>query len=118
MSASAVPAPHRRATIEWPEDRLDAETLAIMGWHPVPIRQFLFKIFTRCNLNCDYCYVYELADQSWRGKPGIMSAEIISASADRIAEHVEVHDLDEVRIILHGGEPLLAGPQFLRHLTG
>lgn len=87
------------------------------GWSPAPIRQFLFKVFTRCNLNCDYCYVYELADQSWRTKPGIMSPRVVAASAARIAEHARAHDLDEVRVILHGGEPLLAGRDFLEHLT-
>ncbi len=96
---------------------MDARALAEAGWRPVPIRQFLFKVFTRCNLNCDYCYVYELADQSWRSKPGIMSPEVVAASAARIAEHARAHDLDEVRIILHGGEPLLAGREFLEHLT-
>ena len=27
----------------------------------------------------------------------------------RIAEHVKTHELDRVEIVLHGGEPLLAG---------
>lgn len=117
MSISSVPAPQRRAPIEWPEGFLDERSLEQLGWQPVPIRQFLFKVFTRCNLNCDYCYVYELADQSWRDKPGIMSPEVIAAASARIAEHAKRHGLDEVRIILHGGEPLLVGAHFLEHLT-
>lgn len=117
MSISSVPAPQRRTPTEWPDGCLDVERLLLEGWTPAPIRQFLFKVFTRCNLNCDYCYVYELADQSWRSKPGIMSPEAVAQAALRIAEHAERHDLDEVRIILHGGEPLLAGAGFLRNLT-
>lgn len=117
MSISSVPAPQRRVSAEWPEGFLDGRSLERLGWQPVPIRQFLFKVFTRCNLNCDYCYVYELADQTWRDKPGIMSPEVIEAASARIAEHADRHDLDEVRIILHGGEPLLAGARFLEHLT-
>lgn len=97
---------------EWP-DTLGETDFAALGWKPVPIRQFLFKVFTRCNLNCDYCYVYELADQSWRSKPNTMSTEVVEAAAGQIAEHVAAHDLDEVRIIFHGGEPLLAGRKFL-----
>lgn len=101
---------------EWPESVLSPEYLARIGWRPVPIRQFLFKVQTRCNLNCDYCYVYEMADQSWRDKPMAMSDAVIDAAAARIAEHAVSHDLDEVRIILHGGEPLLGGPRVLSRI--
>jgi uncharacterized protein len=38
-----------------------------------------------------------------------MSREVWRQAAGRIAEHVAAHALPEVRIILHGGEPLLAG---------
>jgi uncharacterized protein len=38
-----------------------------------------------------------------------MSSALISVAAMRIAEHARVHNLDSVRIIFHGGEPLLGG---------
>ena len=117
MTISVVAPPRHRGEPEWPDGVLDAHTLASAGWKPVPIRQFLFKVYTRCNLNCDYCYVYELADQSWRSKPGIMSPEVVAAAARRIADHAEAHELDEVRVVLHGGEPLLAGREFLEYLV-
>jgi len=45
-----------------------------------------------------------------------MSSAVVRQAAERIAEHAGTHSLDEVRIILHGGEPLLAGKAFLRDL--
>jgi uncharacterized protein len=75
----------------------------------VPFRQFVLKIHSRCDLACDHCYVYQHADQSWRSQPTVMSDETIAKSAKRIAEHAKAHSLSEVHIILHGGEPLLAG---------
>ena len=60
---------------------------------------------SRCNLACDYCYVYELADQSWRGRPVVMAADILTCAAHRIGEHAEAHRLSAVQIVLHGGEP-------------
>lgn len=81
--------------------------------HPLPFRQFILKITSRCNLACDYCYMYELADDTWRGQPKRMSADTVKATADRIAEHAETHDLKDVHIVLHGGEPLLAGPDYI-----
>jgi uncharacterized protein len=72
--------------------------------------QFLIKIHSRCNLACDYCYVYEHADQSWRDRPRVMPAEVMELAARRIGEHTRRHALPTAAVILHGGEPLLAGP--------
>nr|BFE83615.1 hypothetical protein GCM10020093_062160 [Planobispora longispora] len=75
----------------------------------VPFRQFVLKVHSRCDLACDHCYVYEHADQSWRGRPKVISDETVSWAALRIAEHVKEHGLDAVHVVMHGGEPLLAG---------
>lgn len=72
-------------------------------------RQFVIKVHSRCDLACDICYVYEHADQSWQGKSPVMTPETACKAAERIATHAAVHHLPEVQIILHGGEPLLAG---------
>lgn len=72
-------------------------------------RQFVLKIHSRCNLACAYCYVYTMADQGWRTRPRVLSPELRERAAERIAEHANGHGLTEVRVVLHGGEPLLAG---------
>ncbi|WP_405819982.1 FxsB family radical SAM/SPASM domain protein [Streptomyces sp. NBC_01390] len=82
----------------------------------VPFRQFLLKIHSRCNLACDYCYVYESADQSWRDRPRLMDDRTVRRTAALIAEHARDHDLAEVHVILHGGEPLLVGAARLEAL--
>ncbi|MER7581950.1 FxsB family cyclophane-forming radical SAM/SPASM peptide maturase [Kitasatospora sp. NPDC097691] len=88
----------------------------------VAFRQFLLKIHSRCNLACDYCYVYEGADQSWRRRPRRMELVTVRRTARRIAEHAAEHGLDEVSVVLHGGEPLLVGAghleALLRELSG
>ncbi|MER5506076.1 FxsB family cyclophane-forming radical SAM/SPASM peptide maturase [Streptomyces sp. NPDC002766] len=71
--------------------------------------QFTVKLHSRCNLACDYCYVYELRDTSWRERPRTMPRAVREKLAERIAEHVRRHGLERIRVILHGGEPLLAG---------
>src|SRR3954462_331239 len=105
------------SSAEWPADLLDVSALRTSGWTPVPFRQFLLKVHSRCNIACDYCYVYELADQSWQAQPTVMSDQVVERAAERIAGHAATHGLDEVRVILHGGEPLLAGRDFFRKLT-
>lgn len=98
----------------WPAGVLDFASLRDEGWVAHPFRQFVLKIHSRCNLSCTYCYVYELADQSWREKPRIISPNTLRQAALRIAEHVAVHRLPAVELILHGGEPLLCGESFIR----
>jgi uncharacterized protein len=80
-----------------------------------PFTEVIVKVHGRCNLACDYCYVYRHADQSWRRKPVMMSRPTVTRLADRLGEHSRRHHLPRLRVILHGGEPLLAGTDFLRH---
>lgn len=88
------------------------------GHEPVPFQQFILKIHSRCNLSCSYCYVYEMADQAWRRLPGQMSRAVADQAVRRIGEHARQHGLPSVDVILHGGEPLLAGPEWLAELAG
>jgi uncharacterized protein len=84
---------------------------------PYPFRQFILKIHSRCDLACDYCYVYTMADQRWRSQPKVMSPQTMELIAGRIAEHAASHRLAAVDIVLHGGEPLLAGPKRIAYLA-
>ncbi|GAA1155691.1 hypothetical protein GCM10009654_09180 [Streptomyces hebeiensis] len=82
----------------------------------VPFREIVLKVHSRCDLACDHCYIYEHADQSWRTRPKAISDDAMSWTALRLAEHAKTHDLPSVSVILHGGEPLLAGPARLRRV--
>ncbi len=82
----------------------------------IPIDQFVVKVHSRCDLACDHCYVYEAADQSWRNQPMVMSGEVIAQAAQRIAEHASRHGIRTARVVLHGGEPLLAGVDRMREI--
>jgi uncharacterized protein len=82
----------------------------------VPLDQFVLKVHSRCDLACDHCYVYEAADQSWRGRPKAMSDDVLERTAERIAEHAVKHDLKSIQVVLHGGEPLLVGLPGLRRI--
>lgn len=88
-----------------------------MGKPFLPLSQFVLKVHSRCDLACDHCYVYESSDQSWSGRPLAISDEVISRTAQRIAEHAKSHRLNSVQVVLHGGEPLLAGRARLRRVV-
>jgi uncharacterized protein len=109
------PRPH---PARWPLLELDVPKIRAAGHPAVPFQQFILKVHSRCNLACSYCYVYEMADQGWRGLPQRMSQPVASQAVERIAEHARRHDLGSVDVILHGGEPLLAGAAWLDWLVG
>jgi uncharacterized protein len=101
----------QRRFAPWPYAELDATTLG--GWRPTPAREFVIKVHQRCDLACAYCYVYTQPDQTWRDRPAAMSEEICRATAENLWRHVRRNGLTYVRVILHGGEPLLFGGERL-----
>jgi uncharacterized protein len=46
-----------------------------------------------------------------------MSRTVADQAAARIAEHASAHGLGSIRLVLHGGEPLLAGPHLLSYIV-
>lgn len=92
--------------------------MTVLQTPPYRARAFLCKVASRCNLDCDYCYVYHYADESWRLQPRFMSTRVVTQLAARLAEYVESTGLQEIEVILHGGEPLLAGTKFLELFVG
>jgi uncharacterized protein len=106
----------RAPGLEWPFT-LDIPGLVASGWSPISFREFVVKIHSRCDLACDYCYMYELADQSWRDRPRRMGPETARYTALRIGEHARSHQVPRVALILHGGEPLLAGRELITELV-
>ncbi|MEU4156496.1 FxsB family cyclophane-forming radical SAM/SPASM peptide maturase [Actinoplanes sp. NPDC026670] len=110
-SVADVHAAQRRAA-PWPYAELD-----LTGPAPHPVRDVVLKVHQRCNLACDYCYVYELADRSWRDRPAVMPDDVWQATLAALGRHARRHGLDRLRVILHGGEPLLLGPRRLGEMA-
>ncbi|KLL10702.1 MULTISPECIES: FxsB family cyclophane-forming radical SAM/SPASM peptide maturase [Protofrankia] len=108
---------HQDRPGERPGNILDVSALRNTDWRPVPFRQFVPKVHSRCSLACDYCYVYQMADQTWRSQPVTMPRSTAASAIDRIAEHASSHHLPLIHVILHGGEPLLAGREFISYLA-
>ncbi|WP_445074211.1 FxsB family cyclophane-forming radical SAM/SPASM peptide maturase [Streptomyces sp. SAS_267] len=108
IPVTATPAPH-------PERPSRAGPVAEP---PFPFRQFIVKMHGRCNLACRYCYLYEGPDHTWRGRPAATPPGVLERTALRIGEHAAAHGLTALSLVLHGGEPLLAGAGTLARFTG
>ena len=100
-----------QSALRWTPDDYDHELASAFRR---PIYMYILKVASRCNLDCAYCYIYQSPDKSWQWKPKFPSFETLDIIATRIQEHVVEHRLEEISIVFHGGEPLLAG---IRRLT-
>jgi uncharacterized protein len=99
---------------EWPIDQLDVTASTAGGWSPTPFRQVILKLHSRCDLACDYCFIYQMGDSTWRSRPPVITSAVVERTVSRIAEHCRAHGLADFSVVLHGGEPLLAGPDVIR----
>ncbi|MET9089578.1 FxsB family cyclophane-forming radical SAM/SPASM peptide maturase [Streptomyces sp. NPDC004237] len=104
--------PLRHAEPPWPRS-VDVAERRAAGWVPRPFHSFVLKVHSRCDLACDYCYMYRSHDQSWRGLPRAMAPATVRRVAGRIADHLAAHGVSEAGVVLHGGEPLLLDDETL-----
>jgi len=75
----------------------------------------LVKVASRCNINCTYCYVYNMGDDNWSHLEKFMTTETISALCNSL-EIIVASQKKCFSIVLHGGEPFLLGEARLRFL--
>ena len=68
----------------------------------------LVKAASRCNLDCSYCYVYNLGDDGWKDQPRRMSDAVMDSVIDQLGE-LSRSQAHPISVVLHGGEPLLLG---------
>jgi uncharacterized protein len=68
----------------------------------------LLKVASHCNLDCSYCYVYHMGDESWRSLPKRMAAATQALVAAELGALMRGQGRP-FSIVLHGGEPLLLG---------
>ncbi|NAW51606.1 radical SAM protein [Elizabethkingia argentiflava] len=76
-------------------------------------RNLVVKIASRCNLNCKYCYMYNMGDESYKLQPKLMSDMVMIQMFNKVKEHCIENNIQGFTFILHGGEPLLSGKKFV-----
>ncbi len=72
-----------------------------------PFSTVILKLTAFCNLNCSYCYMFNLADLTYGRVPRRCSLVTATKAVRRLVEHVQDEGRRSVNVVLHGGEPLL-----------
>lgn len=81
----------------------------------IEIDTALIKVASRCNINCSYCYVYNMGDAGWVKMPNQISRETTKAVAAALGVLSRTQNRP-FAVVLHGGEPLLLGVEKLRRV--
>lgn len=71
------------------------------------ISNLVLKVASRCNLNCSYCYMYNLGDTTYMNQPKFMSDEVVDLVIMRTKQYLISMKQSRFQFIFHGGEPLL-----------
>lgn len=77
----------------------------------------LIKVASRCNINCSYCYVYNMGDDNWARQSKLIAPDTVKAVCTALWKLAARQALP-FSVVLHGGEPLLLGPHRLAELLG
>lgn len=70
----------------------------------------VLKVTERCNINCTYCYMFNKESELFRAKPKQMPLETVAAVARFLRQGALDSEASVVRLILHGGEPMMMRP--------
>jgi len=81
-------------------------------------RNFIIKIAGACNLNCSYCYMYNMGDTTFKQRPKVMALEVATQTLERIYGYAQRQGVSHLKLVLHGGEPLLVGKEWMRQFLG
>ncbi|HNW18763.1 MAG TPA: radical SAM protein [Sphingorhabdus lacus] len=75
----------------------------------------LLKVASRCNLNCTYCYVFNMGDTGWERQPKRMGEATIARVVQQLGALYRTQ-MRPFSVVLHGGEPLMLGRNRLEAL--
>lgn len=75
--------------------------------HSIERLQVVYKIAERCNLNCSYCYYYNMGEDTALKRPARASLSATKNLAQWLVQGCQELDIPQVLISFHGGEPML-----------
>lgn len=78
--------------------------------------EIILKVTERCILSCKYCYFFRGGDLSYKEHPPYISQEFIKNLCNFLRKGIKDLSIPNIKIVLHGGEPLLLGKKKFAYL--
>jgi uncharacterized protein len=79
-----------------------------------PITNYILKSTSFCNINCSYCYIFNVKDTTFRNKAKVMPLEVLERAASQMSELAVQQGVKNISVTFHGGEPMLAGMEWFQ----
>lgn len=67
----------------------------------------VLKTVERCNIDCTYCYMFNMGDDTYLKRPIYIKKKTIVAVANFLIQACSELDIDHLVLEFHGGEPLM-----------
>ena len=59
----------------------------------------ILKVASRCNLNCSYCFMYNLGDTTYKQQPKFMSYQLVDKILDKTKQYILRYEKKEFSFI-------------------
>lgn len=73
--------------------------------------QIVFKVVERCNINCSYCYYFNMGETTAMDRPPAVGLDTARSLAEWIAQGCRELQIPKALISFHGGEPMMLKPR-------
>ncbi|WP_340617664.1 cyclophane-forming radical SAM/SPASM peptide maturase XyeB [Xenorhabdus entomophaga] len=81
--------------------------MAIVKGEKVKHLEVILKISERCNINCTYCYVFNMGNTLAADSDPVMSLDNVAALRGFFERSAVENELEVIQVDFHGGEPLM-----------
>lgn len=73
--------------------------------------EIILKVSERCNINCSYCYMYNLGNNiSIKSKP-VIPFSVVKDLRNFFEQATKEYEIETIQVDFHGGEPLMMGKE-------
>ncbi|MFM5893302.1 MAG: radical SAM protein [Novosphingobium sp.] len=89
----------------------EATTIGWSNANPRSIEslQVIYKIAERCNINCSYCYYFNMGEETPKSRPAYGSGKVTQDLARWIEQGCTELEIPHTCVSFHGGEPTMIG---------
>ena len=69
--------------------------------------EVILKTVERCNINCSYCYMFNMGDKTFKDRPAYMSEKVALKTVGFLKDGCIDLGINSLILSFHGGEPLM-----------